>query len=145
MYAELEQKVCPHCKVAKEKKEFGRDSTTSSGYSSHCKTCKKKLRSEDRQEFKAYWRQRDFESDLMRNYGLTLEEYGHMYNNQEASCDCCGQHERLFKRGLHVDHSRITGQVRALLCTQCNPGIGYFQHDTERLEMAITYLNKFKK
>jgi hypothetical protein len=32
-----------------------------------------------------------------------------------------------------------------LLCTRCNPGLGYFDHSEERLEMAIAYVKKFKK
>jgi hypothetical protein len=32
-----------------------------------------------------------------------------------------------------------------LLCTECNPGIGYFKHSVDRLKMGIAYLEKFKK
>jgi hypothetical protein len=51
----------------------------------------------------------------------------------------------LFTNGLHVDHDHKTGLIRGLLCTQCNPGIGYFQDSIERLQLAIKYLEKFKK
>lgn len=88
---------------------------------------------------------RDFESDLWKNYRLTLNDYNVMYEKQKGCCDCCGRHESEFKRKLHVDHCHATGQVRALLCTRCNPGIGYFEDSVEKLEMAIAYLKKFKK
>lgn len=81
----------------------------------------------------------------MKNYGITLEQYEEMYNEQQGKCACCDRHESEFKRGLHVDHCHTTDQVRGLLCTKCNPGIGYFDDNVESLEMAIAYLNKFKK
>lgn len=67
-----------------------------------------------------------------------------MYALQKGKCACCGIEEASFKRKLHVDHDKNTGSVRGLLCTQCNPGIGYFKHSIDRLEKAIQYLKKFK-
>lgn len=87
----------------------------------------------------------DFISDLKKNYGLTVEQFETFYSNQKGCCACCGKHESEFKRRLHVDHDHKSGQVRALLCTRCNPGLGYFEDSIEKLEMAITYLKKFKK
>jgi hypothetical protein len=89
-------------------------------------------------------KQIDFKNDL-KKYGLTPEDYRNMFESQKGKCACCGTDASEFRRGLHVDHDHSTGQVRALLCTKCNPGIGYFDDSTERLEMAIKYLNKFKK
>lgn len=82
---------------------------------------------------------------LKRFYGITLGEYNEMLENQLECCACCGKHNSLFKRRLHVDHDKETGYVRALLCTECNPGLGYFKHSVERMELAIVYLKKFKK
>jgi hypothetical protein len=129
MYAELERKVCPKCGIAKEKKEFGEDSTKVDGVSSWCRPCKKIWRAEHRKE----------------NPEQHVEDYNRMYAAQEGKCACCGKHSSEFRRGLHVDHDHATGQVRALLCTKCNPGIGYFDDSIEKLEMAIQYLKKFKK
>jgi Recombination endonuclease VII len=144
MYAELEQKICPQCGDTKEKKEFGKDITTPTGVSSWCKPCKKKWRSQLRKDNPEEHKRIDFKNDL-KKYGLTTEDYNRMFKNQNGCCDCCGQTSENFRRGLHVDHDHTTGQVRALLCTQCNPGLGYFKDSVERLEMAIKYLKKFKK
>ncbi len=145
MYSDLELKVCPKCKNAKEKKEFGKDKTTASGVSSWCKPCKKEWRSQHRKDNPEHYRILDNRYDLKKNYGITQEQYKNMFEAQNGCCACCGQSHELFKKGLHVDHNHTTGQVRALLCTECNPGIGYFQESIERLEMAVAYLKKFKK
>jgi len=145
MYAELKLKICPQCKLAKEKKEFGKDSTTSSGVSSWCKPCKKTWRAKKREDEPDRHKAIDFENDLKKNYGINTHQYNKMFDEQKGCCACCGRSHTDFKRGLHVDHNHTTGQVRGLLCTKCNPGIGYFDESTEKLEMAIAYLNKFKK
>jgi hypothetical protein len=145
MYAELKQIVCPQCKQTKEIKDFGKDCTTARGISSWCKLCKKAWRSAHRKENPQTTKAKDFDSDLRRNYGISAKEYGALFDSQGGKCACCSQDHTLFKRRLHVDHDHSTGQVRGLLCTECNPGLGYFQDSVERLEMAIKYLSKFKK
>ena len=46
-----------------------------------------------------------------------------MYSEQKGSCQIC---EKKFKQGVsaHVDHDHDTGEVRGLLCLNCNTGIG---------------------
>lgn len=144
MYAELKRIVCSRCKVAKEKKEFGKDSTTARGISSWCKSCKKTWRSEHRKKYPEKARIQDFTNDLKKNYGLTIDQYKQIHASQNGKCGCCGVDEKNFKRNLHVDHDHNTGKIRGLLCTQCNPGLGYFEDSIEKLEKAIAYLKKFK-
>lgn len=145
MYAELERKICPRCKEAKEKKEFGKDHTTAKGISSWCKLCKKTWRCNHRKKNPELHKKKDFASDLKRHYGISVEEHKKIYNDQNGCCACCGMHAANFRRGLHMDHDHKTGQNRGLLCTRCNPGLGYFEDSIEKLEMAISYLKKFKK
>ncbi len=145
MYSELERKVCSKCTKAREKKEFSARTTRSSGKASWCKHCLNEWRRQKKAENPEPFREYEFKRGLRRNYGMTVEQYREILNSQNGCCACCGKHESLFKRRLHVDHDHDSGQVRALLCTECNPGIGYFGHSVERLEMAIRYLNKFKK
>jgi hypothetical protein len=45
-------------------------------------------------------------------------------------------------RKLAVDHNHVTGAVRALLCTNCNTGLGRFDDSRELLRRAIAYLEK---
>lgn len=145
MYAELKLKVCSSCKVAKERKEFSKDSNKKDGLRYKCRKCTIDPRTEDRKKNPTKYRELDFATDLWKNYRITVEQYWIMYENQRGCCDMCKRHSSEFKRRLHVDHDHVTGAVRALLCTRCNPGLGYFNHSVERLESAIVYLNKFKK
>lgn len=141
----LDEKKCPKCGIAKEKKEFGKDSTTASGVSSWCKSCKKVWRSQYRKDNPGSLKKIDFNNDLKKHYGITSEQYWKLFEAQKGNCACCGQSHELFKRRLHVDHDHETGVIRGLLCTECNPGLGYFQDSVERLEAAVTYLKKSKK
>jgi hypothetical protein len=132
MYAELELKICRICKIEKHKSQFSSFKKKNGKLYPRpfCKECKS---------------QGNFEWDLWKNYRIRLEDYQKLYEDQNGRCACCGQLESSFKRNLHVDHDHESGKVRGLLCTQCNPGLGYFKHSIDRLKLGIIYLEKFKK
>ena len=87
----------------------------------------------------------------IRRYGIEWEQYEKMLAEQGGVCAICQRPPT--GRGtsgqrLHVDHdhsccpgNRSCGKcVRALLCTNCNRGIGYFQDNPALLRVAINYL-----
>jgi hypothetical protein len=79
-------------------------------------------------------------------YGITIEDYEKMLEEQNGVCAICSKPEtnidyRTAKpRKLSVDHCHETGKVRRLLCEYCNTGLGKFHHDTQLLKKAIDYL-----
>ena len=80
-------------------------------------------------------------------YGLEYKDYVSMYSKQGGGCEICGTPIAKFKNDdgvltAHVDHDHVTGEVRGLLCRNCNSGLGMFQDDTELLDAAIDYLLK---
>jgi hypothetical protein len=79
-------------------------------------------------------------NNLLLNYGISLDEFNQMRQEQNYSCKLCGKHEDLFDRGLYVDHCHDTGDVRGLLCVGCNAGLGMLGDNVEGLERAISYL-----
>ena len=41
-----------------------------------------------------------------------------------------------------IDHDHKTGELRGLLCHQCNVGIGNFKDSIDRMLNAILYLSR---
>ena len=120
-------------------------SCTQSAPCDKCKERKKQRRAQKRRENAVETRKKDFAADLKRHYGMTVAGYADLLRLQDERCAICGTHASAFRRQLHVDHDHETGQIRGLLCTHCNPGLGYFKDSQERLQKAIAYLDKFKK
>jgi hypothetical protein len=145
MYAELKRIVCESCGKEKPVRFYKTAKKCNDCAKLDWAANKAKRRRQKRKDDPKKHSRADFVNDLKKNYGLTIERFNAMYEDQKGCCACCGKHESDFKRGLHVDHDHETGQVRALLCTRCNPGLGYFGDSIELLEMAVLYLKKFKK
>lgn len=77
--------------------------------------------------------------DLMRNYGITLDDYQQILGGQGGTCAICGEPPKKNRR-MSVDHCHETGEVRGLLCDHCNRGLGHFRDQTILLQNAISYL-----
>ena len=73
-------------------------------------------------------------------YNLTKEQYNTILLEQNNKCAIC--QDTLTKP--HIDHCHTSGKVRAVLCSNCNTGIGKFKDDIDKLQRAIDYLNKYK-
>jgi len=81
---------------------------------------------------------------LLKNYGITVEAYEAKRQAQDGKCACCGIDESDAPRGrLYVDHDHDTGQVRDLLCSNCNMMIGYALEDTRILRAGAAYVAKW--
>jgi len=85
-----------------------------------------------------------YRGQLLRKYGLTLDEYITRSATQRDKCAICREPESRSYRGrtaqLAVDHDHATGRIRGLLCSKCNTGLGMFRDSPESLTRAITYL-----
>lgn len=81
---------------------------------------------------------------LKRDYGISLEQYNQLLEQQEHKCNICGTHRDEFKKDLAVDHCHDTGIVRGLLCKNCNTGIGNFKDDIDIMKKAIEYIMRYK-
>lgn len=75
-------------------------------------------------------------------YDLSREEYQAMKTAQGGKCAICAE---IPGHDLRVDHDHNTEKVRALLCANCNAGLGMFQEAPEKLRNAIEYLLIHKK
>ena len=76
-----------------------------------------------------------------RYYGITLEEYEILLTKQNNSCAICNAPTGSNGKRLSVDHNHQTGEVRGLLCDDCNIGLGKFKDNSNLLAIAINYLS----
>jgi hypothetical protein len=77
-------------------------------------------------------------------YGITAAVYEAKFQAQGRVCAICGT-DKPTKKGWAVDHCHTTGAFRGVLCGRCNPGLGLFGDDVNRLHAAIDYLLKSRE
>jgi hypothetical protein len=87
---------------------------------------------------------------LKRRFGITIEDFNRMFENQEGLCGICSRHmcncgEQRGKCAsqAEIDHDHAkTGResVRGLICNACNRGLAAFRDSPAFLRGAISYL-----
>lgn len=77
---------------------------------------------------------------LLREYGITAEQYDAMLIAQGGVCHRCQQPPTEMMR-LAVDHNHDTGAVRKLLCGPCNTYLGRLEANLDRLATDLSYLD----
>lgn len=76
---------------------------------------------------------------VQRQYGLEPGEYLRLLSEQDGRCAICTRIPR--RRRLAVDHSHLSGKVRALLCLSCNHDtLGRLEADPIALLNLIEYV-----
>jgi hypothetical protein len=123
-------KWCPDCDRVLPADEFVRTVASATGYGSYCKPChnaRGRLAKEKVGGSRTY--------HLTRRYGITAAEADHMLRSQDGLCAICR-----VAPAAHVDHDHATGAVRALLCFNCNGGLGQFKDDPGVLRAAADYV-----
>lgn len=129
-------KTCRECGLNKPKTEF--PSKGRGRLKSRCKLCSNAIARNK------YYPGTDRNRFLRRVYGISLEQYQEMLENQGRVCAICGQPETNAPRGtvasLAVDHDHDTGAIRGLLCSNCNRAIGLMRDNPELLRAAADYL-----
>lgn len=137
----MPSRVCTTCNILKDEIDFYKRSDRPSGFTSSCKMCRK-------DEAKRKWTPRKQSSYKLKvNYGLTLDEYNSMLEDQDGVCAICNTVETAksnagYIKNLAVDHCHKTGKVRGLLCQDCNIGIGKLKDDINLLKKAEEYLRR---
>lgn len=100
----------------------------------------KQWRDKHRERLAPVWRERR-RNVTLNEYGLTPEKYAARLALQEDACAICHSSDPVHWSGrFQVDHDHVTGEVRGLLCSRCNGGLGMFSDDVERLRKAILYI-----
>lgn len=107
-----------------------------------CKSCTK--------EYMEAWSERNpgvkefhfRNSRLRREFGITVKEYDEMLEQQNSKCALCDKDREDEDRNFAVDHNHSTGEIRGLLCRDCNYRlVGKFE-DSNFLRKMADYLDK---
>lgn len=120
------EKKCPQCGDTKPASEFTKNRTNLDGLQNNCKLC-------------ARWEQ------VRHRYGLSRDGWEAMWEAQGGRCVIC--QESMKRDGAArdslravTDHCHGGGQVRALLHSECNRILGFFQDDPAIFRRAARYL-----
>jgi Recombination endonuclease VII len=124
-------KWCPDCGEVLPFSSFGRNAASQTGRTSYCKPCHN---ARGRRAKELVGGERTYH--LRRRYGITAEEADAMLASQGGLCAVCRS-----APAQHVDHDHVTGKVRALLCFNCNGGLGQFKDDPGLLRAAAEYVS----
>ena len=76
---------------------------------------------------------------LKKRYGITLEQYNNLLEEQNKKCFLCKNEKKLV-----LDHDHASGKIRKFLCDGCNKGLGFFKDDIDCLLAAVNYLKRYK-
>jgi hypothetical protein len=141
-WATMTEKPCTYCKRILPIEAFSLVSGSDVIRRPGCKECA------------ADYRATFGERDLLKRYGITLDDYQAMLERQGGRCAICGTDDpfgkvdnnmrRRKRRVFSVDHCHATGKVRGLLCCRCNLAIGNFGDDTTVMRAAIDYIDRHR-
>ena len=146
-------KRCSTCKEVKELTEFHKDKGNPDGLKYICKACiaiKRKAYYSTHVTESAAYKKEHYEtsgrnSQYIRKYNITLQQYDDMLAKQDGHCAICDAVHNADGTRLCVDHDHKTGKIRGILCTACNTLLGYVNDDISILAKAIDYLNGHKE
>ncbi len=127
-------KWCPDCDTVKPLVEFPRSAATRSGRHSYCRPCHN---ARGQASLDRVGGSRTYH--LKRRYGITAAEADAMLTAQGGLCAVCRT-----APAARVDHDHVTGRVRALLCFNCNGGLGQFKDDPEVMRAAAVYVERHR-
>jgi hypothetical protein len=139
---EKTHKVCSVCNQLKSVDCFYfRVDGEHNQFDSRCKSCRK--------DYVSGGKPRNRDLMLRRVYGISQYQYEVMLSEQAGVCACCGKPET--HKNAHtgeilplaVDHDHKSGEVRALLCGDCNRAYGMLKEDESRILSLLAYHRRF--
>ena len=137
---------CTQCKITKPVIAFRPHSQKPHTQLSICRECEKIVRRRQYWENPERYRRNSRIWKLKAYYGMSWEQFCAFVESHGDKCAICDTTLHALKntKKYAIDHDHRTGRVRALLCHQCNPGLGSFRDSPELLERAAAYLRKHR-
>jgi hypothetical protein len=81
----------------------------------------------------------------MHSWGISQEQFEKLLESQKWLCACCSRDlSSENSRSIHIDHCHKTGDVRSIICANCNYLLGLLESAwwQERFKQAREYLDK---
>jgi len=81
------------------------------------------------------------------DHDCSEEQWNFLYVKQSGYCAVCGTTMDTHGKGVSsatVDHCHASSEIRGLLCSSCNKGIGCLKDDPTIMANAIEYINKHR-
>ena len=131
-------KQCTHCNQEKDETHFNKHKLGKHGLNPVCRECRTKKQRTHRDKV-------GYGNTLKYKYGITLEQFHEMINNQNGLCYICNDKLELNNMGAKcacIDHNHITGKVRKILCRNCNTALGHAKESKTILQKMIQYLEE---
>lgn len=126
---------CPSCNKNKHKTSFSKDGTRPNGLCWQCKECAKKSRQS------SYCAARQKIINIKTKYKVTTEEIKLLM--KIVHCDLCGKKISWTpgaKTRAMIDHCHDSNQVRGILCSSCNTGLGKIGDTVATVKRALSYV-----
>jgi hypothetical protein len=155
-------KTCNTCKSEKNLSEFHKHSRTKDGAYPDCKICtalKNKewytSNKERHAAMSANWyaknktraTQKQQDWHYRSNYGISYEDFLALAEKQNNKCLICAIDLTFTGKKQTravLDHDHDTGEIRGVLCSPCNTGIGLLKDSSNVLLSAYNYLKGIK-
>lgn len=165
-------KVCSKCEQSKALTEFHLNSNFRDGRLKKCKSCVKEEVAKTRKnlgymkkwreaqmadpvkharmkERKNNWNRTEkyYEMYYQKRFGVSYKTLVSMLSVQNGLCANVGCSKSIVMPPSEgdracVDHSHVTGKVRAILCIRCNTTLGHIENDKRIVLGLMDYLNK---
>ena len=136
----MDRKTCSDCKLSKPLDDFHKAKDRAFQRAARCKDCQAIYSATWYQENKERLKPNMRKNSYARYYKITIEKYEVLLAEQNNGCAICTAPTGSNGKRLSVDHNHQTGEVRGLLCDDCNIGLGKFKDNSSLLANAINYL-----
>lgn len=151
----IKTRICSKCSKRKKLSKFHKSKRHALGRKLECAECTNKyLRNHYNKNNKncIITKAKRTRYHYRRRYGIRYEDYLLFCTVLNNQCEICGakkvpagEQKRGSKDHLVLDHCHNTGEIRGILCQECNQGIGLLKDNLTNLQNAIKYLKRGNK
>lgn len=80
------------------------------------------------------------DNKIRKQYGISMRQFTDLLAEQGGGCAICKKPMEAIRRRMNIDHCHDTNEVRGILCSGCNTGLGHLGDNIAGLQRAIAYL-----